>query len=467
MSRSRAGGIFSAFVAYGKMPRGMDPGRSRWFSPARVVVLAFGSAALIGTLLLMLPIATVDTPASFVSALFTAMSAVCVTGLAVHETGLHWSLFGQITILVLFQIGGFGIMTLASLLALVAYGRLGLRARLTAQTETKSMAPGNIRALVAGVAKATIVIEAITIIILTARFMIGYGEPFWRALYSGVFHGISAFTNAGFALYGDSMTRYVTDPWITLTVAGAVIAGGLGFPVLFTLRRVWYRPRRWDLHAKITIGMTVALTLGGTLAFVIAEWDNPGTLAGLPKPVRFMAAFFYTANTRSGGLNNFDVSQMHDNSWLISDVLMFIGAGSASTGGGIKVTTFALLGFVIWAELRGEPDVNVGKRRLPTHLQRQALAIALLSVGAVVIGTIIMLIITPFPLDRVLYEVISAACTVGLSTGITSEINEAGHLVLTALMFIGRIGPMTLGAALAMRVRTRHYQLPEERPLVG
>jgi trk system potassium uptake protein TrkH len=442
-------------------------GQSRWFTPARVVVLAFGSAALIGTLLLMLPIATVGPPAAFVSALFTAMSAVCVTGLAVHETGAHWSLFGQITIMVLFQIGGFGIMTLASLLALFAYGRLGLRARLTTQTETRSVAPGNIRAVVAGVAKATVVIEGIAVTILTARFLIGYDEPFWRAVYSGVFHGISAFTNAGFSLFGDSMTRYANDPWITLTVTGAVIAGGLGFPVLFTLRRFLFRPRRWDLHAKITIGMTAVLTLGGTLAFVVTEWDNPGTLGGLPEPSRFMAAFFYTANTRSGGLNNFDVSQMHDNSWLISDVLMFIGAGSASTGGGIKVTTFALLGFVIWAELRGEPDVNVGNRRMPTHLQRQALAIALLSVGAVVIGTIVMLMLTPFALDRVLFEVISAACTVGLSTGITSDINEAGHIVLTILMFIGRIGPATLGAALAMRVRSRHYQLPEERPLVG
>ncbi|WP_285780442.1 potassium transporter TrkG [Microtetraspora sp. NBRC 13810] len=439
-----------------------------FYSPSRVVVAGFGLVAVGGAVLLMLPVATAEGQSQgFVTALFTAMSAVCVTGLAIHDTGAHWSLFGQTTIMVLFQIGGFGIMTLASLLALIASGRLGLRARLTAQAETKSPSPGNVRSVVAGVAVATLIIESVVAVILTARFAFGYGESFGSALYSGIFHSISAFTNAGFALYPDSMTRYATDPWVTLPVAGAVVAGGLGFPVLFTLRKAWHRPSRWDLHSKITVGASAVLVAGGTVAIAVIEWGNPGTLGRLPESARLMAAFFHTVNTRSGGLNSVDIGQMDDNSWLISDVLMFIGAGSGSTGGGIKVTTFALLGFVILAELRGEPDVNVGHRRIPTQLQRQAITITLLSLGTVVAGTIILMILTPFPLDRVLFEVISAACTVGLSTGITADVEAPGHLVLTALMFIGRIGPMTLGTALALHVRTRRYQLPEDRPLVG
>lgn len=180
-----------------------------------------------------------------------------------------------------------------------------------------------------------------------------------------------------------------------------------------------------------------------------------------------MAGFFHSTMTRSGGLNSVDTSQMSENSWLISDVLMFIGAGSAGTAGGIKVTTFALLGFVILAELRGEPDVSAGRRRVPEQLQRQALTIALLSVASVAVGTFAMMTVTPFKLDRVLFEVISAFGTVGLSTGITADVGTAGHLILTVLMFVGRLGPVTLGAALALHVQTRRFRYPEERPLVG
>ncbi|WP_371779366.1 TrkH family potassium uptake protein [Streptosporangium subroseum] len=437
-------------------------------TPSRVVVVAFLTVVAIGTGLLSMPMAVeAGETTSWTSALFTATSAVCVTGLAVHDTAEHWSFFGEIVILVLMQIGGFGIMTLSSILAVVVSGRLGLRARLNTQAETKTFGPGDVRRVITGVAKVTLVAEVLTAAALTARFLVGYDEPFGRALYYGIFHSVSAFTNAGFALWPDSIMRFVGDPWICLPLALAVVAGGLGFPVYAVLRQHWRRPARWSLHTKITLGMTAVLLFGGALAITITEWNNPGTMGGLSPGLRIMAGFFHSAMTRSGGLNSVDTSQMSENSWLISDVLMFVGAGSASTGGGIKVTTFALLGYVILAELRGEPDVSAGRRRIPEQLQRQTLTIALLSVASVAVGTFVMMVVTPFKLDRVLFEVISAFGTVGLSSGVTAQAGTAGHLVLTALMFIGRIGPVTLGAALALHIQTRRFRYPEERPLVG
>ncbi|MFI6794342.1 TrkH family potassium uptake protein [Streptosporangium canum] len=437
-------------------------------TPSRVVVAAFLAVVLSGTALLSLPIAVeAGREATLTSALFTATSAVCVTGLAVQDTAAHWTFFGETVILVLMQIGGFGIMSLASILAVVVSGRLGLRARLNTQAETKTLGPGDVRRLLVGVAKVTLAVETLIAAALTARFMIGYGEPFGRAAYHGVFHAVSAFTNAGFTLWPDSIMRFVTDPWVCLPLALGVVAGGLGFPVYAVLRQNWRHPARWSLHAKITLGMTAILLFGGATAITVTEWNNPGTLGPLSPGLRILAGFFHSAMTRSGGMNSVDTSQMSENSWLISDVLMFIGAGSASTGGGIKVTTFALLAYVILAELRGEPDVTAGRRRIPEQLQRQTLTIALLSVASVATGTFVMMMVTPFKLDRVLFEVVSAFGTVGLSTGITPDVGTSGHLVLTALMFIGRLGPVTLGAALALHVQTRRFRYPEERPLVG
>ncbi|WP_068928623.1 TrkH family potassium uptake protein [Planobispora rosea] len=437
-------------------------------TPSRVVVLAFILVIAAGTALLSMPVSVAEGQrVSWVSALFTATSAVCVTGLAVHDTAAHWTVFGEVVILTLIQIGGIGIMSLASILAVIVSGKLGLRARLNTQAETKTLGPGDVRQVIVGVVKITFLAEAVTAAVLTARFMTGYGEPFGRALYYGVFHSVSAFTNAGFALWPDSIMRFVGDVWICLPLALAVVAGGLGFPVYAVLRKDWRRPSRWSLHAKITLGATAVLLFGGALAVTILEWNNPATFGPLAPGLRILAGFFHSAMTRSGGLNSVDTSQMHENTWLVSDVLMFIGAGSASTGGGIKVTTFALLGFVILAEVRGEPDVTAGRRRIAEHIQRQALTIALLSVACVVVGTLVMMMLTPFTLDRVLFEVVSAFGTVGLSTGITADVGPAGHLVLTTLMFIGRLGPVTLGAALALNTQTRRFRYPEERPLVG
>ncbi|WP_243859495.1 TrkH family potassium uptake protein [Amycolatopsis arida] len=439
-----------------------------WRHPARIVVTAFAVAILAGTLLLTLPAATADGhPADLVTALFTATSAVCVTGLVVVDTPDYWSAFGEVVILGLIQIGGLGIMTLASLLGLLIARRLGLRLQLTAQAETKALGLGEVRRVVSGVVTVSLLFEAVTAVVLTLRLALGHHYTWPDALYHGVFHAVSAFNNAGFALYSDSLVRFATDPWISLTVALAVIAGGLGFPVWLELWRHRRGRRHWSLHAKITLLVIGMLLVIGTVAIIAAEWTNPRTLGALDPGERLLAGFFTAVMTRTAGFNSVDIGQLEPGTLLVHDILMFIGGGSASTAGGIKVTTFALLAFVILAEVRGEPTVHVMGRRLPAAVQRQALTVALLSVGAVVAGTLALLTLTPHDLDETLFEAVSAFGTVGLSTGITADLPTAGRLVLVALMFVGRLGPITLASALALRDRTRRYELPEERPIVG
>ncbi len=293
-----------------------------------------------------------------------------MTGLVTADTASYWSGFGEVVILGLIQVGGFGTMTFASLLGLLVSRRLGLRTRITAAAETRSVGLGDVRSVLVGVARTTLLLESLTSVLLGLRFWLGYDYSPGRAAYLGVFHAISAFNNAGFVLWSDSLTRYVTDPWICLPIAAAVIVGGLGFPVLLELRRQ-LRPRRWSLHARMTVSATVVLLVVGTLFVTANEWRNPDILS----------------------------------------VLMFIGGGSAGTAGGIKVTTFVLLVFVIWAEVRGERDVHAFDRRITDRAARQALTVALLSVG------------------------------------ITADLRPSAQLVLATVMFLGRLGPITLVSA--------------------
>lgn len=438
--------------------------------PAQVVVTGFAVAVLAGSILLLLPVAKAGEGtggAGLLDAVFTATSAVCLTGLVVVDTPEHWSGFGHAVILGLIQIGGLGIMTFASLLVTLISHRMGLRTRMTAAAETKSLGLGDVRQVVAGVVRASLLLEAVTALVLAGRFALGYGESPPRALWLGVFHAVSAFNNAGYALYDDSLMSFVGDPWICLPIAFAVIAGGLGFPVLFELRRRWHRPASWSVHTKIVLWASGILLVAGTFFVTAVEWTNPRTLGPLDVQQKLLAGFFQGVMPRSAGFNSIDISQMNTASWLGMDVLMFIGGASASTAGGIKVTTFAVLFFVIYAEVRGESAVNIFKRRLHGDVQRQALTVALLSVAAVIGSTLLFSVSNDISLDRSLFEVISAFCTVGLSTGITADLPNGEKALLTVLMFIGRIGPVTVASALALRPRVRMYELPEERPVIG
>jgi len=436
--------------------------------PARIVALAFAVAITVGSLLLSLPVAHQrGLHTDFVEAFFTATSAVSITGLSVVDTSTHWSTFGQLVILVLIQIGGIGVMTLTSMLAVVMSPRLRLRFNFSVQTETGSLNPGDIGRVVRGVVKLSLFFELIFSIVLSARLYLGYDRSFGAAVYEGTYHGISAFNNAGFALYTDSLTRYATDPVICIPVGLAVIVGSLGFPVLLELRRELFSPRTWSLHTKITIWVSAILLLVGPLVITVFEWGNARTLGSLDVGSRLMAGWFQGIMPRSGGLNTVDIGSMNSESLLVTDILMFIGGGSASTAGGIKVTTFAILAFVILAEIRGEPDVRVLNRTIRAAVIRQALTVVLLSVGVIVATTLLLLAMTDLALEFVLFDVISAFATVGLSAGGLSEMPPAAHVILAVLMFVGRLGPITVATALAAKERTRRYRLPEERPIVG
>jgi trk system potassium uptake protein len=436
--------------------------------PGRVIAGAFAIAIALGTGLLSLPIATAGPGrADFLTALFHATSAVCVTGLVTVDTGTYWSGFGQAVILLCIQAGGLGIMTLATLFALLLSRRLGLRARLIAQAETKALSAADVRRVIRRVVVFSLSTEAVVAVVLGVRFAIGYDQPLPSAAYSGVFHAISAFNNAGFGLQPDNLVQYVADPTISLTLCAAVIIGGLGFPVVFELAREWRTPKSWSVLTRITVIVTAALLAVGTVVFLVAESGNAGTLGPLSPGAKVLAAFTAAVMPRTAGFNNLDIAAYQPETLLLTDALMFIGGGSAGTAGGVKVTTFGLLAYVLWAEMRGDPDVEVGRRKVPGTNQRQALAIALLGIGVVAVATFVMEALSDFTFDQVLFEVISAFATVGLSTGITADLPAAGQVLLVLLMYIGRIGPLTLASGLALRERARRHQLPEERTIVG
>jgi len=449
--------------------------------PARLVPLAFLAAIAIGTGLLCLPVSRAgDESAPPLVALFTATSATCVTGLAVVDTPSYWSPFGQLVIMLLIQVGGFGIMTLATLLGMLVSRRLGLQNRLIAQAETRTLQLGDVRTVLVRVAATMAVAELITAVALAVRFRIAYDDSLGTAAWHGLFHAISAFNNAGFALYSTNFVGFVTDPWICLPATAAVMVGGIGFPVIFELarrgqfargrrggRRLGGRPPAWTVHTRLTLLTSAVLIVVGTVGVLMLEWSNPKTLGPLDWPGKLLAAWFQGVMPRTAGFNSVDYAVARGETLALTDVLMFIGGGSAGTAGGIKVTTFALLAFVIWAEVRGNLDVKVFHRRVGTPVQRQALTIALLGVAAVAAGTFALLITTPHTLDQVLFEAISAFATVGLSTGITPILPGAAQVTLVVLMFVGRVGTITVATALALKTRPRLYRLPEERPIVG
>lgn len=449
-------------------PRRRSSVADRFRHPGRVIAGGFASAILIGTVLLSLPFAAADGQRTdIVDALFTATSAVCVTGLTTVDTGGHWSTFGEVVVMALIQVGGLGIMTLATLVTLMVSRRLGLRARLLVQAETKAVRLQDVRRVVRNVVIFSAVCEVAVAIVLVARFMARYDQSFGSALYDGIFHAVSAFNNAGFSLNSDSLMGFATDPWITGTVAAAFIVGGLGFPVVFELLRGWRRPREWSILTRITVGFTIPLLLLGWIGIILAEYSNPATLGSLDESSRPLAGFFSAATPRSAGFNVIDTAEMTPEGYLITDILMFIGGGSASTAGGIKVTTFGLLAFVIWAELRGDAHVNIGRRRIPESTQRQAITIALIYIGLLAVFMMAVESFSPRNLDQTLFDATSAVGTVGLSSGVVADLPPGGHILIVVMMFLGRIGPLTLGSALALRERPRRYELPEERPIVG
>lgn len=441
---------------------------SRFNHPASVLALSFLVAIAAGTLLLMLPIARVTgLEAPWVVALFTATSAVCVTGLVVVDTGTYWSGFGQGVILALFQLGGFGMMTSATLLGLLVNRQMRLRSRLLLQAETHSLGLGDLKSVAKLVLAVTAAVELTVAAVLALRLAWGYDLPWHDAVWHGFFHAVSAFNNAGFSTWSDSVTQFVADGTVLWPLMIAIVLGGIGFPVLHELWRNRKSPRPLSIHAALTLWGSAGLIAGGAVLMLLVEWSNPRTLGALDWPARLLAALFTSVSARTAGFNAIDIGGLTVESLNLHYLLMFIGGGSAGTAGGVKVTTFFVLLLIVWSEVRGYPDVEFKSRRISGPAQRQALTVLVLSAGAIVVGTLLIVPMTPLPYEKVVFEVISAFATVGLSTGITAELPAAGQLVLVALMFTGRVGVVTLAAAIALNVARRAYRFPEEKPIVG
>jgi Trk-type K+ transport system membrane component len=449
-------------------------------SPARFAIVIFTGLVLIMTAVLSLPIATASRTATpFADALFTAVSSICVTGLSTVDMATHWSTFGNVVILIGLEVGGIGVLTLASMLGLIVSRRLGLRARLMAASDTnplrihhgpvaegQAVRLGEIGGLLATVAISVLTIELALTALITPRLLLAGADP-WRALWEGFYFATSAFTNTGFVPHVSGLEPFATDPWMLSVIAVGVFLGSLGFPVIFALAKGWRTPHRWSIHVKLTLVTTLILIVFGAVALAVLEWNNPNTLGGQAPVVRPMTASFLSVMTRSGGFSTVDVGEMHGSTLLVMDMLMFVGGGSASTAGGIKVTTLAVLFLAALAEARGDRDMQVFGRRIPSDVLRLAVSVVLWGATIVAVSTIALLSVTDAPLDHVLFDVISAFGTCGLSTGLTAELPDAGKYILSATMWAGRVGTVTLAAALAASQRRQLFRFAEERPIVG
>ena len=436
--------------------------------PIRLIPLLFLGLILTGTAVLSLPIATADgSSAPLLTAFFTATSAVSVTGLIVVDTPTFWSPFGQATIMVLFQIGGFGIMTAATLFGLMAGRGFGLRDRMATQVERSRLDTGDARSVLTLVLAITVAVEALVAFILSVRFFAAYDFSAGEAAWHGVFHSISAFNNAGFSSFSDSVMGFQSDPAILVPIMLSVILTALGFPVMQDVRRHRLKWGQWSLHTKITVAGTIALLAFGFASVLAMEWNNPDTLGPMGLGAKILNAAFHSVMPRTAGFNSLDVGDFHDETIMTNFFLMFVGGGSAGTAGGIKITTFLVLFAIVLSEVLGRRDAGLFQRRFGRAVERQALSVTVLAATLIFAATTYIASVSDLPLGDILFECISAFSTVGLSTGITADLPPSALAVLCILMFVGRVGTITVATALALGGRERPYRYPEENPIVG
>jgi len=467
-----------------------DPLRSRVMNrigdfaastPSRFAILIFASLIALFTLLFSLPIATTSGKgAPFVDALFTAVSVICVTGLSTVDMATYWSPFGHVLVFVGVEIGGIGVLTVASILGLVISRKLGLRQKLLAAgdanplrirrgpvAEGQAVRLGETGNLLATVAVSVIVIELAVAALIFPRLIIE-GTEWPTALWESIYFSAMAFTNTGFSPAPEGIIPFANDWWFLGALMIGVIFGAIGFPVIYVLRKNLRRPHRWSLHVKLTLITFALLLVGGTVAFLVLEWDNPATMANMDPGQRILNSLFLSVMARSGGFSTLDMPNLDGSSLLVTDMLMFVGGGSASTAGGIKATTLAILFLAAFAEARGNDDMEAYGRRIPPDVLRLAVSVVLWGATTVATASILILIVDDTaPLDYVLFDVISAFATCGLSVGFTQGASEPAQYILAATMFFGRIGTVTLAAALAASTRRQLFRRPEERPIVG
>lgn len=440
---------------------------AQWeMTPYQILVLGFATVILLGALLLMLPVSSQQQQSmGFIDALFTATSAVCVTGLVVVDTGTYFSTFGHSVIISLIQIGGLGIMTMATLMALVMRRKIQLRERLLIQESLNQLTMSGVVRLTKKIIFTTLLIEFIGGTILGLRWYQDFGLT---GFYYGYWHAVSSFCNAGFDLFGNfnSLTAYVDDLTVNLVVTALIIVGGIGFTVMFEVGkfRSW---TKFSLHTKVVLAVTSFLLLLSTLVIMLLEYYNPETLGELSLRTKLLSSYFQAVTIRTAGYNTLNIGALQDVTIFFMVIMMFIGASPSSTGGGIKTTTMGIMVSAIWALVRGRRDVEMFKRKIPSVLVYKAFAIYFISATLVILVTMMLSITEKVPFLKLLFEVVSAFATVGVSTGITPDLSPHAKLWLILTMFAGRVGPVTLALALAMKSEKVKIQYPDGKVSIG
>jgi trk system potassium uptake protein len=441
--------------------------RGKRLTPVQLIALYFFLAIVIGGSLLALPFSHAPgKDVSFLDAIFTATSAICVTGLTVVDTGTTYSTLGQIIILLLIQAGGLGIITLGTLVAFASGRRVGFRERMNLQAQLNAFQVGGVVRLIQRIVLLTFTIEAIGILLLWTRFapLEGSGKGFYFAL----FHSVSGFNNAGFGLYSDNLMRFVADPVVNFTIMTLIVLGGLGFIVEMNILAHYREGRRvpFTLHTKTVLALTGFLIALGAVVLLLLEWSH--SFASLPFWQKLMAALFQSVTPRTAGFNTVDYTQMDESSLLFTTLLMFIGASPGSTGGGIKTVTFFVLIGSVWSISRGRGELALFGRRIALDTVIKSAVISVLSL--LIIGAMLTLLILTDPdkdVFQLTFEAVSAFATVGLSTGITGAMSEMGKIILILLMYLGRIGPLTFALALIEGAPDKKVRYPVEEVVIG
>ncbi|MCK4259234.1 MAG: Trk family potassium uptake protein [Halanaerobiales bacterium] len=433
-------------------------------SPAQILAAGYFVVILLGTMCLMLPFSMVDGMGlNLIDALFTATSATCVTGLIVVTTGTAFTLFGQLVIMILIQIGGLGIMTMSTAFALIIGRKITLRQRLIIQEDLNQNGISGLLRLIQYILAVTFAIEGTGAILLFTRFIKDY--PAGKAIFYAIFHSVSAFNNAGFDLFGNSLESFVGDPLINLTVISLIVIGGLGFAVLAEFIK---KRKLTSLHAKMVVSTSLILLLVGWFAFMGLEYTNSATLGNLNFGEKLLGSLFLSVTTRTAGFNTVPTGALRESSLFLVMILMFIGASPGSTGGGIKTTTIGALFSGLWATIKGKNDVEIFGRRLDDTIIYKSFTILLLSLMLVLLVTLILSVTEDIPLLNVLFETISAFGTVGLSTGYTAALSKIGRFLITITMFAGRVGPLTLAVAMSeVNKKKAKFHYPKEKIMVG
>lgn len=437
--------------------------------PTKIIVFSFLAVIFWGALLLTLPVASNpgQPNVSFLTALFTATSATCVTGLVVVDTATQWSVFGRTVIILLIQIGGLGLVTITTFFSVLLGRKVGIKGRILAQESLNHFSSEGVLRLIKRVISVTFLIEFIGAVIFSIRFIPQYGT---KGIYMSIFHAISAFCNAGFDIMGDyqSLTNYNNDPLILLTTTGLIIIGGLGFLVWKDLYE--YRVNKQLLvHTKVVLVFTGLLLVSGTLFILLFEYNNPYTLGKLSIPGKLLNAFFHSVTLRTAGFNAIPIFEMHEITKVVNVIYMFIGASPGSTGGGVKITTFGIIIAAIFSQMRGSNETLVFKHKVPHNTVIKALSIIGLSLILVITVTTIVLAIDSFPFIDTLYEATSAFGTVGLSSFGTFKLHTASRVAIIITMFLGRVGPLSFALSLSLRnMRKKEDQVyPEGKIVVG